>query len=120
MLCNHPHYCRLRPNTQPGICPVVPERHMKTLDRLGCTITDNHVSRMLVHMKMRINTHYEIGQCSHPSRIRLDLARTYYSKGIKINAMLPMLFFQLYRTFFFLIYLVKVRRVEILNKITFF
>jgi hypothetical protein len=33
-----------RPNTpQPGICPVIPEKHVKTLDRLVGTISDNHV-----------------------------------------------------------------------------
>jgi hypothetical protein len=30
-------------NTQPGICPVVPEKHVKTLVRLVDIITDNHV-----------------------------------------------------------------------------
>jgi hypothetical protein len=32
-----------RPNTQPGISPVVPKKHVKTLDRLVGTISDNHV-----------------------------------------------------------------------------
>jgi hypothetical protein len=67
------------PNTQPGICPVGPEKHVKTLDRLIGTISDNHVPPECSSiMEMRINTHCKTRQCcSHTSRIRLDLARTY-------------------------------------------
>jgi hypothetical protein len=64
-------------NIRPGICPVVYNKHVKTLDWLVGTITDNYTSRMLLLIEMRMNTQCETRQCSHTSRIRLDLAGIY-------------------------------------------
>jgi hypothetical protein len=62
-----------RSNTQLGICPVVPEKHVKTVDRL-----QSQTIMYLPNARAYGNVYkYETRQCSHTSRIHLDLARTY-------------------------------------------